>query len=52
MNKNIFRIIFNEVRGVFMVVAETVSIRGGSGSKSACSGTHRYWAKLRPCRSP
>jgi len=48
MNKNIFRIIFNEVRGVFMVVAETVSIRGGSGSKSACSGTHRYWAKLRP----
>jgi filamentous hemagglutinin len=44
MNKNRFRIIFNQLRGLMMVVAENVK----SHSASAESGTHSTAASLSP----
>lgn len=42
MNKNLYRIVFNKVRGILMVVAENVSAQGkGDAAPSACGVIRR-----------
>jgi filamentous hemagglutinin len=49
MNKQLYRIIFNKARGLLMVVAENVSVRGKqAGTGNAAGGACSVTARLRP----
>ena len=48
MNKNLYRIIFNQSRGLLMAVAECVRTRCGSGVRPQSGNRVHRWATLRP----
>ena len=48
MNKNLYRIIFNQSRGLLMAVAEYVPTRSGSGARPQIGNRAHRWATLRP----